>query len=445
MDLPQTTTHGDMKEVLIISYFYPPCTLTASQRPAGWVKYLSSFGFKPIVVTRNWEVALIQPTDQLRDSGKEVVVETTDSFEIHYLPYRATVRDRLFNSTNRLLKKSSKIFTFIESIGENYSNRFIPFRNLYDYSEQLIEQHTFSALIITGNPFVQFRFGYLFNKKYKIPWIADYRDDWTTSEIIQPKGKLARFLHSIQRQSEQKWVGSSNLVTSVSEVYTDRISQFVNVRGATILNGFDALLPKIVNDDFTTFKITYNGTLYDTQDIETFIRVVIRCIEVYREKIKIQVQFPGLAYDSCQETRVKKLISGYDSFFLITARIPKSEVLSLQQTSDVLLMLTHKGKKGIPSSKLYEYLSFQKTILCFPSDEDIVAETLLNTNLGKIFNYEEEVYEYLSFLIQKKIKNEFFLPKVNEKHLMSFSVYNQVLQLGLLLSQISKTNDLGRR
>lgn len=436
MDLPQTTIHGAMKEVLIISYFYPPCTLTAAQRPAGWVKYLSSFGFKPIVVTRNWEVALTQPEDQLRDSGKEVVVETTDSFEIHYLPYRATVRDRLFNSTNRLLKKSSKIFTFIESIGENYSNRFIPFRNLFDYSEKLIEQHTFSALIITGNPFVQFRFGYLLNKKYKIPWIADYRDDWTTSEIIQPKGKLSRFLHSIQQQSEQKWVGTSSLVTSVSEVYTDRISEFVTVPGATILNGFDALLPKIVNDDFTTFKITYNGTLYDTQDIETFIRVVIRCIEVYSEKIKIQVQFPGLAYDSCQEKRVKKLILGYDSFFLITARIPKSEVLILQQTSDFLLMLTHSEKKGIPSSKLYEYLSIQRPIICFPSDGDIVAYTIKDTGAGIIIDTEEYLMDYLNESILSKLHRNEAVIEVDVNKLSAYSQYHQVSKLSAILTEI---------
>ena len=427
-----------MKEVLIISYFYPPCTLTAAQRPAGWVKYLSSFGFKPIVVTGNWDVELTQPADQLRDSGKELVIETPDSFQIHYLPYRATVRDRLFNSTNRLLKKSSKFFTFIESIGENYSNRFIPFRNMYDYSEKLIEQHNFSALLITGNPFVQFRFGYLLNKKFQLPWIADYRDDWTTSEIIQPKGKLARFLLSIQQYSEQKWVGSSSMISSVSAIYTARISQFVTVSGATILNGFDALLPKIAKEDRTTFKITYNGTLYDTQDIETFIRVVIRCIEVYREKIKIQVQFPGLAYDPCQETRVKKLISGYESFFLITARIPKSDVLILQQNSDFLLMLTHIGKKGIPSSKLYEYLSIQRPIICFPSDDDIVAETIKDTGAGIIVDTEEYLMDYLNESILSKLnRNEAFI-EVDVNKLSSYSQYHQVLKLSAILTEIGE-------
>ena len=96
-----------MKEVLIISYFYTPCSLTAAQRPAGWVKYLSQFGVKPILITRNWDKLLNTPEDQLRDSGKQIKIDKTNSFEIHYLPYRASLRDRLFNSSNTLLKKSS--------------------------------------------------------------------------------------------------------------------------------------------------------------------------------------------------------------------------------------------------------------------------------------------------------------------------------------------------
>ena len=337
-----------MKEVLIISYFYPPCTLTAAQRPAGWVKYLPQFGYKPIVITRNWDVILRKPEDQLRDAGGQLLIEKTEKHEVHFLPYKASLRDRLFNSKKSILKKCSKIFTFINGIGENFSNQFIPFGDFYDYAESLIQKHTFTSIIITGNPFIQFRFGYLLSNKYHIPWIADYRDDWTTSEIIQPKGKFESIIHRLQQKSEQKWVGTASMITSVSPVYTDRISQFVKVPGETILNGFDELLPKIELEDSKSFVIVYNGTLYDTQDLEGFVRVIIRCIELFHNKINIQIHFPGVCYDPKQESRLKSLIQGYESFFLLTPRIPKEDVIKLQQQADLLLMLTHREKKGIP-------------------------------------------------------------------------------------------------
>ena len=427
-----------MKEVLIISYFYPPCSLTAAQRPAGWVKYLQHFGYKPILITRNWDVTLSKPEDQLRDSGNQLFVEKSETCEIHYLPYRATWRDRLFNSKNQLFKKCSKLFTFINSIGENYSNRFIPFGDFYHYSETLIQKHTFTSIIITGNPFVQFRFGYLLRKKHQIPWIADYRDDWTTSEIIQPKGKFEIFIHRLQQNSERKWVGTASIITSVSPVYTDRISQFVKVSGDTILNGFDTLLPKLDPNDSTSFTIVYNGTLYNTQDVEGFIRASIQCIDTFKEKINIQIQFPGVCYDPNQERRLKLLIQGYESYFLLTPRVPKNEVIELQQKADLLLILTHKGQKGIPSSKLYEYLAIQKPIICFPSDQDIVAQTLREIGVGIIIDTEKELHENLKMFIESKIENLKINSRVqiDKRILQSYSSKNQVLKLCSILNKI---------
>lgn len=431
-----------MRNVLIISYFYPPCSLTAAQRPAGWVKYLPSYGYRPIVITRNWNVPLQQPEDQLRDAGIQLEIEETDSHEVHYLPYRSSIRDRLFTSKNSLLKKTSKVFTLVNSFGENYANCFIPFGAIYAYAEKLIAQHTISAVLITGNPFVQFRFGYLLSKKYHLPWVADYRDDWTTSEIIYPKGIVARFLHLLQQRFEQKWVGSASVITSVSDVYTDRIAKFVKVKGVTVLNGFDSLLPQLPHEDPSTFKITYNGTLYATQDVESFLRAVIRCIPVFNEKIKIQVQFPGVAYDPLQEKRIKRIIVGYESHFLITPRISKSQVILMQQTSDLLLMLTHKGKKGIPSSKLYEYLSLQKPILCFPSDHDVVAQTLADTGNGKIVETELEIFHYLSTKISTKIESPNSEIPTPSRNILVYSQNHQVKQLSLLLTKLISEREL---
>ena len=426
-----------MREVLIISYFYPPCTLTAAQRPAGWVKYLPQFGYKPIVITRNWDVTLSKPEDQLKDAGSQLCIEKSETHEVHYLPYNASLRDRLFNCKNLLFKKCSKIFTFMNSIGENFSNQFIPFGDFYDYAENLIQKHTFTSIIITGNPFIQFRFGYLLSNKYHIPWIADYRDDWTTSEIIQSKGKFESIIHRLQQKSEQKWVGTANIITSVSPVYTDRISQLVKVPGQTILNGFDTLLPKIQPEDNNSFIIVYNGTLYDTQDVEGFVRAIIRCLELFGNKINIQIQFPGVCYDPNQERRLRVLIKGYESFFLLTPRIPKEEIIKLQQHADLLLMLTHRGQKGIPSSKLYEYLSLQKPILCFPSDHDIVAETLHKTGVGYVIDTEDVLFEKLKEFIHLKLNGRKILNETKEANLLAYSLSNQVIKLSLLLNQIS--------
>jgi glycosyltransferase involved in cell wall biosynthesis len=425
-----------MKEILIISYFYPPCTLTAAQRPAGWVKYLHEYGFRPIVITRNWDLKITKPEDQLRDAGKEVVIDNSEKFEIHYLPYKASLRDRIFNSSNPILKKGSKILTFINSIGENYFNHFIPFSNFYDYASKLIEERKINLLIITANPFIQFRFGYLLNKKYGISWVADYRDDWTTSEIIKPTSLVEKILFSFQQTSEKKWVKTASFITSVSEVYTKRISKFVGVRGETILNGFDELYQVSIPTQSDKFTITYNGTLYPSQDVEGFIKVIIQCISFFKNTIFIYVQFPGVAYDPVQAKRVTNLIVGYENHFLLTDRIPKKEVIELQRNSDLLLMLTHIGTKGVPSSKLYEYLAIQKPILCYPSDFDIVEKTISAVGNGIIVNDLNQLFAELKIMINAKILKEELFTNIELNKLMCFSRKKQVRVLANSLTHI---------
>lgn len=424
-----------MKEILIISYFYPPCSLTAAQRPAGWVKHFHKFGYKPIVITRHWDIVIQKPEDQLKSAGQKLYIDTTSTSEIHYLPYTASLRDKFYNSNNLFLKKCSKLFTFSNSILENFSNSSIPFSNFYSYADNLLSSRSFNALIITGNPFIQFRFGYLLNKKFNIPWIADYRDDWTTSEIITQSGILNKFIQQIQKIAEKKWVNSAAFITSVSPVYTKRISDFVKVPGYTILNGFDILHNKSTELDFSRFIITYNGTLYATQDVEGFLSAVLKCISVYSSVIDIQVCFPGVAFDPIQLKRIQKLIYGYEDFFYLTNRIPKKEVLRIQQQSDLLLMLTHKGTKGIPSSKLYEYLSLQKPIVCFPSDFDIVEQTLKEIGIESIVNTEEDLYDYLSKCIRDKIDEKGVSFEFDYNQILHFSQEQQVLELATLIRE----------
>ena len=431
-----------MKEVLIISYFYPPCTLTAAQRPAGWVKYMYDFGFRPIVITRNWDLKISKPEDQLIDAGKELVIEYSEKYEIHYLPYKASTRDRIFNSSNSILKKGSKLLTFINGIGENYSNRFIPFSNFYKHACQLIEKKKIDTLLISANPFIQFRFGYLLQKKYGVFWVADYRDDWTTTEILKPTSFVEKIVFEMKKRFEKKWVSTSSFIISVSSVYTKRISDFIGVRGETILNGFDELYPTKEKEDLSTFIITYNGTLYKTQDVEGVIKAIKQCIDYFSDRIFIMVQFPGVAFDPSQSKRIQNLISGYENHFTLTERIPKKDVVEMQRESDVLLMLTHLGTKGIPSSKLYEYLAIQKPILCYPSDNDIVEKILFEIGNGIIASDVSTLVNELKTMIEKRNKDENFSKNINFEKLKYYSQFHQTKKLVRL---IQKTlYDLGR-
>lgn len=373
-----------MKKVLIISYFAPPCNLTAAQRIEGWVKYFHEFNYFPIIITRNWDNAIIQPKDIHVKSGEHTKIERFISHEIHYLPYIPSLRDRLF--TKGKFPTLSKLLTLKELIFENFFISASPYSNIYNYASKYLSIHpNIKLVIISGGPFAQFKFGYSLKRIHKIKWIADYRDDWSTSELKSISNSINRFLRKLNSRSEKKWVRTAQLITTVSPFYANKLQKFTGVNSEVIENGyFELNRSKKHRDEY--FTITYNGTLYPTQEIEPFIEVVTELI--LDLNIKIKLKFPGLAFDPVQKERIEKLTSKIKKFVLITDRIPKSEVLKIQSKSDLLLMLSHKGLKGVPSSKLYEYISFQKPILQVYPDDDIAQEILTKTKLG-LFPYDK--------------------------------------------------------
>ncbi len=425
-----------MKKVLIISYFAPPCNLTAAQRVGGWARYLHESGYYPIVVTRNWDKRIVRPEDVLVSSGTTLKVDKQKTHEVHYVPYKAGLRDRVFTRlSSTKLQGLSKIFTAMELIMENFFLLFIPHRNMYQHADKILaEDRSIQHVIISGNPFNQFAFGYHLKRKHNVEWIADYRDDWNTSELdIKPYGS-SRFIAKLQARSEKKWVGTAACITSVSDYYVQKIAQFVNRPGHVILNGYDFELPHPRPEPETdVFRITYNGSLYSSQPIEVFLEAIESVIRCNQQVISIEVHFPGLAFDPVQKKRVESLTKGIQADVFITPRLPKEEVIDLQLRSDVLLMVAHNNIKGIPSSKLFEYIGLERTILVCPTDNDVIEEMVTSTATGHTVASVDECIRVLTDLIHKKRMNEPITVQSDTKVRHQYSRRHQTKVLGALL------------
>ena len=427
------------KKVLIISYFFPPCSLTAAQRAQGWANYLSDHGYYPTIVTRRWDQDIRNPEDALLSSETEVIHEKNDRFEVYYLPYKASMRDRLYTRfSGSKLQKLSRLFTFFSLIAENFTLRAIPYRNIHTFSKKWLDENSdTSCAIITGLPFNQFFFGYKLHQKTGLKWIADYRDDWNTSDFVGTSGTgfLMRMVKKLNIRSEQKWVGTAACITSISPFYAEKISNFVKRPGFVILNGFEVEVPPSKLDP-TNFVLTYNGSLYATQPVEDLLAVAQRLI--IEDKLPLYLKFPGAAFDPIQKKRIENAGTKILDRIEITERIPRADVLQLQADSDALLMLSHTDMKGIPSSKLYEYFPFKKPIVHYPNDFDIVESTLRETGLGFSTSSQEELYETIKLLIQQKLEHQATLIHPNLEKIESYSRKMQTKALSELFDKIEK-------
>jgi len=418
-----------MKKVLILSYYFPPCNLTAAQRIGSCHKYLPENGFYPIVVTRNWTGDELTEAQRLANSGLDLRIEKTENRAVHYLPYKSSWRDICFikSEQNNFFRILSKLLTFWHIVFQNFTIYAIPYRNLYFHARQILqEQNDIEHLIISGNPFEQFLFGYLLRKEFpKLKWIADYRDDWTTTELIKKRSFVTQIIHKLERKSERKWLAKVDKISSVSQHYVNKISHFTNKEGFVLQNGYNEqlLILKPTNNKSDCFTLLYNGTLYPSQKIEVFLDGFKLFLDENSSQSKITIKFIGLAIDPSQVQRVQKLMNGYEEYLQISNRIPQDFVLEEQMNANLLLMFPHKDIKGIPSSKIYEYIGLKKKFVLCPTDNDVLDEIAHCSSLGAVCNSAHDVLHTLNtqFNLQSEDENI-----INESKIAKYAAKNQV-------------------
>lgn len=428
------------KKVIVFSYFYSPCNLTPSERIQSFVEALSQHGYYPIIVTRNWDNSILNSTsDVFKSSGDKLRIEQFEQHEIHYLPYKSSIKDKLFlrfdgTKFYSIYLIAALIFSFWNLVNIKKST----YSNFYSYLKKLLDVSPEIKLMVTSaSPFEFFGISYLLSKRNNIKWIADYRDDWSTNEMQYSNNFPKRFLQKISRHYEVKWLATASDFVTVSSYYCHKIKSITHLQGAVLSNGFQPKNYNLVNDYFDKFSIVYTGSIYPVQPIEKPILAFIDFISTHKiPSTKIQMIFIGILSESPIFNRINAIISGYENYFHITPRLPKLEAIHIQSKSHLLLACAYGKLKGIPGSKLYEYLAMKKRVLLYPTDHDIIEETLMKTNQGLICETEVDFLNHLTNFYQLFTQNTF--QESNQINTLEIEKYARSNQAEILIRQLNQ-------
>ncbi len=422
----------DAQPVLLLSYFFSPCNLTPTERVLSWAKYLQQSGVYPIIVTRNWDVPVRNATtDMYLSSGDAVRVEKKDGYEVHYIPYRAGFKDRLFLKTDGTRwYPIYLVVSMLFNLFNKYFLRLNPSFALCEYAENLIKERGLQKMVVTAPPFEFFGYAHRLHQRTGIRWIADYRDDWSTSDLEKGHA-IKEMVKWFNRGAERRYLSSASQFTSVSPHYVNKIKAFIGKEGHLLSNGYMPENYHVEYPLYPKFSITYVGSIYPTQPIELFLNAFRAFVEQHNNADQVCLQFVGIDQEPPIKQRILNAMQGMEHILLFTARVSKQEAIERQMRSHAVLACAHNGIKGVPGSKLYEYIAIRKPVILYPSDADIIERTLQTTQQGLVCHNEEECIDYLNTLYNAYTGTNNIL--LNETAIGDFSRERITAQLAELL------------
>lgn len=400
------------KKALMIAYYYPPIGGSGVFRSIKLSKYLPSFNWHTDVVCakappKYWsfsDESLVQEIPQgskvyriedeagigkidevsIAKANKTLEFLLRDAFK-----YEATARDIIStiikNNEYSLLMSfpDTTLLWTIEAI---------------EYIEKNIDLSKYDLIYTTSGPYSAHIVGSYFKSKINIPWVADFRDPWTTSPYGHIEfDKIGILLFQLEKIVLKLADGVVNVSEGISKLQRDTFN-LPKSKARVIPNGYDEedfkniVFKKETNKKFT---IAYSGTLYMTvRSMEPFFKTIGKLIRddiIPKDKICIKIMSnPIDMSDMLKEYGLKNNVE-----LLEYGSLRQSIDLCVQ--SDLLLCLVgdEDKYKDIHTSKFFNYLRTGVRIMAYAPLDGAVDEILKESGQGITVQSTDEktVYE----------------------------------------------------
>lgn len=429
-----------MKKALILCYDFPPLPSIGAQRPYSWFLHLHKYGFYPTVICRKWKKNITLHKEYFEaDNGSEELIETPENRLIR-VPHVQSIKDKLITAfgMNRFVY-IRKLLTFFEIFFKWLLNIFDDKYYLYQRANDLLKNEKFDVILVTGEPFILFKYGYRLSKNYNVPLYLDYRDGWTTNHTYT-KTFVNKLRYRYEFFFEQKYLKGAKLFGSVSEDVTTNIAKTLGVSVANsivIKNGVEYDFYKKEKIYNQQFNIVYTGILYDVQPVDIFLSGFEKFI---KEKMPVdcKIYFIGIRLKHCKYVAaIETLAEKYSNYFVILDSLPFSEMAQYQLNASLLLMfIVGSQKKGIIGGKTYEYAATRNPILVVQEEHTEETTFFPGRDIQTFAFTSEQVAEKIEIFYEKFRKGISLQTSITDEEIFAISRECQVKLLAEKLNSL---------
>jgi hypothetical protein len=420
-----------MKRVLMISYVFAPMAAVGGHRVAKFAKFLPEFGWEPTVLTVRSGFNYAFDESLLDELPHSLQVIRTRGFEPVRWWERETARwkrgaPRTGDEHSALAsagRRGGMQAAGLHGEGEEDPARTGGLSGLKRLATDLLttpdEQVWWVPFAVAGGlraiaggidllyttspPHSTHLIGWLLSGLSGLPWVADFRDLWTSNIHFLPARRGGG------RERIERWLEARVLRDASAVIATSRrsrrqlISQIRSGAGAggeaedrcfTITNGFDpddfgdgenggrarrdgrgsnVRESSAENRENQTFVVTFLGSLYGDRSPDALLAGLGKWFaEDPRVRSSVRVQLIG---NKSPETAERLRGVGLPSSIEVRPHTPHRQALALLRRSNLLLLLLGGGQEnaGVVPAKFFEYLYAGPPILALVPEGEAAA------------------------------------------------------------------------
>lgn len=370
--------------VLFISYQFPPVGGAGVQRPAKFVKYLREFGWEATVLTPSNPSVPVFDESLCADLPDDLAIVTSRTWEPGYevkqnVAGNHTASGGIFNKVRGLALAPVRALAGA-LLQPDPQVLWLP--SAFQAASRVLQQTPHDLIFATAPPFSDLVLGSLLKRRFGLPLVVDYRDEWDLSSRYLEHSRRDWWARFVQERM-QRWVlRTADAVVATTRSSADRLlerSREARSSATTqcIYNGFD-------DDDFPfesrlqaapsrpaesgtparRLRIVYTGTLWNLTSIAPLVSAMER---LQRESpattAAIEFVIVGRKTDGQQELVGRLASTGCtirDEPYCDHARATE-----FMHSGDVLCLLLSDvpGADRVVPAKLFEYLATGKNVL----------------------------------------------------------------------------------
>ena len=363
------------RRVLVVAFRFPPHGGGGVQRVAYFVRHLRESGWEPVVLTGPpRDTHVVEDRDLLDLLPEGVQVVRTGYFDTRPL-FRFLGKLHLA----RLVRALTPSFPNLQAgwIGPGLWSGW-----------RLIKNERIDVIFSSAYPMSSHLVACGLASRSGIPWVADYRDEWSLRAVMSwptPVHRLAA------RWLDRRVMARADRVTTTSPAHTDRfVRELVpdrRHRFVTITNGFDPgdfegireRLTDVGNRD--RMLISHVGSMFEWRNADTFLDCVddlVACRAIDPERIRVRFVGHG-------PTRVPKALERH-GIVSHSGYVSHRDAVRDMCSADLLLLINSESTNT--PGKTFEYVASGRPILALVRPGPTV-DVIEETRSGRVIDIED--------------------------------------------------------